>query len=288
MKLLNILKKYNHQVFMALVGLSFGACVKENQVPAYVTIPAFALSTTVAQGSASEKITDAWVYVDGTIQGIYPLPNITFPVLELGNRTITVFPGIRNNGTRSNPIIYPFYTAFEQNVVLESGKTITLNPTTTYITRTRFWQIEDFEVANSFNSDIDRNPALRFSNVTNGFEGKSGYIVVDKTTPQFEKASTVRAQLPNNSENIFIELNYRTEAFLTIGVIGSGGTQNVPTTTYKITLKPTDTWNKTYLNVTQEVKDLQATDFQIVIKGVLPDSASQARVWIDNVKLIQK
>lgn len=264
----------------------FNSCGKENSVPAYLYIPNFNLATKNTEGSSSQKITDAWVYVDGQINGVFPLP-ITLPVVELGAHEITVFPGIRNNGTRSNPVIYPFYNAFKINMTLKAGQIDTIRPSTTYINTSQFKIMENFESGHILTVNKDNNANIRFV-TADGLEGKSGQIILTKANPYMEKATSVRAQISESAENIYLEMNYKTESALAVGIIGSDATNTSGTTTYKITLFPTKEWNKTYINLTNEAKDLKKTDYQIVFQSLLPDSLSTATVWIDNIKLIQK
>jgi hypothetical protein len=268
--------------------LGFNGCVKENTVPAYLHITNFSLTTKVGEGSSAQKITDAWVYVDGIINGVFQLP-VTIPVTELGKREISIFTGIRNNGTRSNPIIYPFYNPYKITLDLKADKVDTLRPTTTYIATTQFKIMDNFESGTIFTTDKDGNTSLRFTTIDNGFEGKSGQITLTKTNALMEKASSIKTNLSDISDNIFLELNYKTEAPLSVGLIGSDPATNpTGTSSYKIILSPNKEWNKTYLNLTNEVKDLRMKDFQIVFKSILPEDLSTATILIDNVKLIQK
>ncbi len=270
---------------LSIFSLFSNGCGKENAVPAYVHIPSFSLTTKSGEGTNSHKITDAWVYVDGQINGVFQMP-VTLPITELGQHEITVFAGIRNNGTRSNPIINPFFEAYKINLNLSAGKVDTLRPKTAYIANTQFKMMENFESGNIFTVDRDKNATLRFTNVDNGFEGKSGQIVLTKANPIMEKASSTKAQLSDSAENIYLEMNYKTQAELTVGLVGSDNLGDI--STFKITLFPTKEWNKTYINLTNEAKDLKKKDFQIVIRSVLPDTLSTATILIDNVKLIQK
>ncbi len=260
-------------------------CGKENPVPAYLHIPAFSLTTKGGEGSSAHKITDAWVYVDGQINGVFQLP-ITLPVVELGQHEISLYAGVRNNGTRSNPVIYPFYNSFTFKMDLKAGKVDTIRPVTTYISNSQFKIMEDFELSNIFRIDRDNKSLLRFTNIENGFEGKSGQIVLTKSNPIMEKATTIKAQLSESSQNIYLEMHYKTDALLSVGLIGSDNLGDI--STYKIILFPNKEWNKTYINLTNEAKDLKKKDFQIVLKSSLPDSLSTASILIDNVKLIQK
>ena len=269
----------------SIFALLLSGCGKENAVPAYVHIPSFSLTTKSGEGSNAHKITDAWVYIDGQINGVFQMP-VTLPIVELGQHEITVFAGIRNNGTRSNPIINPFFESYKISINLKAGKVDTLRPTTAYIVNTQFKMMENFETGNIFTVDRDNNTTLRFTNVENGFEGKSGQIVLTKSNPIMEKATSVKAQLSDSAENIYLEMNYKTEAELSIGLVGSDNAGEV--SIIKIILFPNKEWNKTYINLTNEAKDLKKKDFQIVFRSLLPDALSTATILIDNVKLIQK
>jgi hypothetical protein len=263
-------------------------CAKENEVPAYLYIGSYNTTTVFGQGSANQKITDIWVYVDGQAQGIYPLP-AHFPVVDLGKHEIQVLPGVRNNGIKSNPIIYPFLKPYKINLELKSGKTDTLRPTTTYVEGDIFKMMEDFESGNSVTVDrAGGTSPIRFAQTLNGFEGKGASLSVSKSNPLFEVATVGKAKLPDNATSIFLEMHYKTGTPLSVGVIGSSPSNSTGITSYKIVLFPNTEWNKIYLNLTNEVKDLRQTDFQIVFRSLLPDSIPQATVQIDNLKLLQK
>ena len=276
------------KVWLILVFIFFNSCVKENEVPAYLYIPSFSLTTKAGEGSAMQKITDVWVYVDGQINGVFQMP-VTLPIVEIGKHEISIFAGIRNNGIKSNPVIYPFYTVYKINLDLKAGKVDTVRPTTTYVANTQFKIMEDFETNNNFRIDRDGNNSVSFTRVDSGFEGKSGQIVLTKAQKTMEKASATKAELSNVAENIYLELHYKTESELSVGIIGSDASTNPSgTASYKITLFPTKEWNKTYINLTNEAKDLKMKEFQIVFRSLLPDSLNTATILIDNVKLIQK
>jgi hypothetical protein len=271
----------------AFVCLFFNTCVKENEVPAYIYIPSFTLTTTSGQGTAAHKITDVWVYVDGNVQGIYQLP-AQFPVVDIGKHDIQLYPGVRNNGIKSNPVIYPFLNSFTEKLDLASGKIDTMRPTTTYINDTNFKILENFENGNTLTVDRDNTPAIRFGQMDNGFEGKCAGLTMTKTNSYFEKGISIKAQLPDALQSVYLEIHYKTQSPLSVGVFGSSTTNTIGLTTYKVTLFPTDVWNKTYINLTNEVKAMRLTDYQIVFKSLLPDSISTATVLIDNIKLLQR
>lgn len=277
---------YSKILFFCTYILLFNSCGKENPVPAYIHIPNFTVTTKNTEGSSSQKITDAWVYVDGQINGVFPLP-ATVPIIELGQHEVTIFAGIRNNGIRSNPVIYPFYNSFKITKNLTAGKTDTIRPNTTYVSNTQFKIMEDFENGNIFTVNKDNNANIKFATAT-GLEGKSAFITLTKANIIMEKASNIFASLSESAENIYLEMNYKTEAPLAVGLVGSDVNNLNGLTTYKITLFPNKEWNKTYINLTNEAKDLKKPNFQVVFQSLLPDTLSTATIWIDNIKLIQK
>lgn len=274
-------------IFSVFLSVLMASCIKENDVPAYLYIPSFGLTTSAGQGTAAHKITDVWVYVDGQAQGIYQLP-AQFPVVNIGKHEVQLFAGVRNNGIKSNPVIYPFLNSIKSIIDLKSGKIDTLRPITTYISGTAFKILEDFENLNTLNVDRDGVSTVRFGQVENGFEGKCASLTMNKTNSYFEKAISTKVTLPDASLNVYLEMHYKSQTPLAVGIIGTSPTNSSGLTTYKVTLFPTDVWNKTYINLTNEAKDLRMTDFQIVFKSLLPDSIATATVLIDNIKLLQR
>ena len=87
-------------------------------VPSYINIPSIEVVTDLTnEGSNSHKITDAWVYFDNNLQGVYPLP-ASFPVLLSGKQNISIKAGIKNNGIAATRVKYPFYDYFNAEITL--------------------------------------------------------------------------------------------------------------------------------------------------------------------------
>jgi len=121
------------------------ACEKEGQeaeIPAYLYLQPFELrSQEAGQGSASEKITEAWLSVDGAFLGAYSLPALV-PVLGEGTREISLQAGIRDNGIGRTPEVYPFYETFRTTRDLQTNSIDTIRPVIGYLDRARFSLID--------------------------------------------------------------------------------------------------------------------------------------------------
>ena len=271
--------------FCAFVAVCCSACVKQNNIPTYININAFSLTTKSNEGSNSQKITDAWVFLNGISNGVFPLPT-TFPILDTGSVEIEVFPGVRRDGIKSDPIIYPFYTSYKTNLPAASEKIYTLKPTITYNSSVQVGINEDFEHTNTLSVNRDPITNVLFTIINNGFEGKSVQATLDASNPTVEKCTSVRVPISQSANNAYIELNYKTNALLYVGLVASDAAYSDVSSVYKIALYPNTEWNKTYINVLDEVRGLNKAYFQIAIKSVKPDSLDKANIFIDNLKLI--
>jgi hypothetical protein len=232
---------------------------------------------------------DAHVFIDNENRGAYQLP-AKIPMLNLGQHTITILPGIRNNGIKSNPIPYAFAQRYEKVLNLVATKVDTIRPVTRYTNDTNIKMVENFEAnAHLFNSHRDQNVTFLITTEAGGLEGKAGKIVLDQTNKAMIKSTSSRYTFPTDAQNIYIELNYKTDVPLSVGFTafkqasGSTGEDNFP-----VVLYPKKEWNKTYINITNEVKASKAVEFQVTMGALLPDTLTTGTIWFDNIKLLQR
>ena len=119
----------------------------DQEIPAYISIDSISLTTNYAtQGTASQNITDAWVYLDDNLVGAFQLPVKRIPILATGKHKISVQPGIKKDGIGATRTNYVFYNTIERTVNLAEDsitKMGTLN--TTYQETTTFFLKEDFD-----------------------------------------------------------------------------------------------------------------------------------------------
>src|ERR1035437_8225163 len=137
--------KNNHQIFKLIhyqISLCIGVIVTisscslfnpGNPIPAYIHIDKIGVKVNSdgSQGSRSNKISDAWVYIDEQLIGCFELP-ATFPVLYEGKHEIKIRPGIKVNGIAATRTPYPFYTIYDSIIHLQKGVRTYLNPIVTY------------------------------------------------------------------------------------------------------------------------------------------------------------
>ncbi len=258
-------------------------------IPSYIRIEKINLLVTdtssSGQGTRSHKLTDAWVYIDDNPVGAFELP-VTFPVLYSGNHRITVRAGIKMNGISSTRTQYPFLTSFTQDADLQSGGTITLDPTVSYFSNTIFDWIEDFEGSGFkfLKSPHGTDTVIKTTTVSSEvFEGlKSGATGLDGSHGLFEAVSSTALNIPKNTP-VFLEMNYRCNQEFAVGVYASNS--NSPLVSLYI--NATDDWNKIYVNLSDAVNTTGFNPPFTFFIGMAKDANVAAPVlYIDNLKIL--
>lgn len=290
------MRKFYPLSFILLVSI-FASCKKinpEESTPGYILINDIQLSTKAdqSQGSSASKITEAFVYVDDNLQGVYELP-CKFPTLSTGNHRYTVRAGILMNGIKASRISYPFYSWFDTTFTLNPLERVSLKPKVAYNSSAKFYWLENFEnLGISLKKSRGSNEVQLISAPEKTFEGAAcGLLYVEPGTLYGELASTSAFTLPLQETPVYLEMNYKSNHPFTMGIYG-----NFPTTVKQepiISLNPTvnddgtSYWNKIYINLTPNISaNSGATDFKIYFGAVADESYPTPEIYFDNIKLV--
>ena len=275
----------------------FISCKKEEDkaiVPAYLHIDQFVINADFNKdGTESEKITTAWIYVNDVMLGAYDLP-AEFPVIANGPTKISVEAGMNLNGIARLRTPYPYYSFYNQQIDLTPDRVHYLNvgvdslPHGDYINYLNLTVIENFE-----------NPGFGLEPTP---KSDTTFIKVDKSEGAF-----VFKNEPTNSglislkpqhifevvsiskfdfvpvQNYYIELNYKSEIPFTVGVFMDRGFEIIQAPVVEVF--PSENWNKIYINLITELGQTQPVDYKIFI-GAINHETSTKEIFIDNVKLV--
>lgn len=267
------------------------------EIPSYIHVENFQLTTSVGEGSNSNAIVDAYVFIDGSFLGVYTLP-ATLPVLASGETRVEIAPGIKDNGIDATPEIYPFFDIYQVDVDLQATEVDTIRPVTQYSDDLKFSILENFEnTLQVFRDDIDEDDGTSVelsSEVV--FEGsRSGKIELTKDHPIIQVASIRLSELPIGSQGVYLELNYRSEVVFEAGVYYYNNL-NERTSDFRHGVNAKATWNKIYINMTPEFTDIvnipDLTEFQIGFRSVMARDEDgeyldgSREIYLDNVKLV--
>jgi hypothetical protein len=265
-----------------LTLLVFASCQKEDAVgiPAYIKIENIYLG----ENDSNSTITDAWVYINGQLQGVYELP-ATFPVLEEGNANIKVYAGIKNNGIASNRVIYPFYSSDTTNKVLTINASTEIYPTVN-IKGNIDGQFDDFDNGYSFNSDTC------FQVLSGGPYGKYGSLSLSDsdsiliTEINYQDFPLSFDNVPQQGSPTYMELDYKNNTSFLVGMYINF--PNSPTLEKGLLwVNPKEDWNKIYIDLTQTVSEaIGAETFSIFIKMQRDSNLDENKLDFDNIRII--
>jgi hypothetical protein len=287
-KFLSFIKCSFYSLLFSFFLLSAVSCKKNDLVPSYIHIDQITFQKNEAiDKSNSTKITDAWVYVDDNLIGIFELP-ATFPVLASGSHTISVKAGIKLNGIAMSRGYYPFYTTYYTTINLEAEKIDTIRPVVSYFPDKIQWK-EDFEDAgiSIVKYNTSDTSIIKTTLPADAFEGSfSGVANLTESKPYVLCVSDSTIDIPQTQSAVFLELNYKTDTYLQIGMFAKtalGTSDKIPA----ITLNPTSEWKKIYINLTPAVNQTNNVEgFKVFFEAIKDANYATQNIYIDNVKLL--
>ena len=252
-------------------------------IPAYIAVDAFNLTTDYSsEGSNSQNITDAWIFINDNLLGVYPIP-FEVPVLKEGSFNLKIFSGVKANGMASARDRYLFYNAHEEQVTFNKGETLKIDPQITYSSESKFAWMEDFDEANlSFTYAVGSDTVIEKS-TDDVFEGTySGKVHMTSEMDYFEMQSPSFTDLPLNKTPVYLEVNFKTNTPVLVALYTD--TEQLPL----VYLATTDIWKKIYINLDDAMNsNVYSTTFKVSF-GVLRsgDTPSSPEFYFDNIKLV--
>lgn len=266
--------------------LFFTTCKKYQPAPSAFFIKPVSLNVapTSQQGSASHKITDLFLYVNGKFQGAYAYGS-TMPIVNYGESVrIDIFAGIKNNGISGTTITWTFYDKISFDTLVESGKTIERGLTFKYNPGVNFLWLEDFDGAGISlvrSSPTSLTTSLNIVSSAESFQGKSAMFELPSNIILGQFESSIAYTIPLGNPNVYLELNYKCDLELEVGITDGVNLKNA------ITLNAKSEWNKIYIQLAEAANRLPApTQQKIYFRALNPNQMNNARVWLDNIKLI--
>lgn len=276
------------------LGFIFSGCVKNNPDPSWLEVNKWDLqinsSSVMYTGELTENITDAWVFVDDQIIGVFEVP-FKIPILKSGSVNIKIYPTVKNNGISATKKIYPFLEVYEINTELVQNQTLTLNPTTRYYSNTNFW-VEDFEDAGvKIQDDPNTVAHLETGNDPLILEYGNNYGHVSLTSPESFWIAKTNGQLnlPKNGKDVYLEIDYYNTNSVTTGLMAAAATGNVGNTNVQLNKQDPSSikWKKIYIELTEITSHSQSAQyFEVTFEALFDAIGSQGDIYIDNIKVV--
>ena len=277
-------------VILFLAGISCEKFSGDQTIPAYLSIDSIYLTTDYqSQGTASQRITDAWVYVDDEFLGAYELP-ARFPVLKTGKHTVKIWAGIKKNGIGATRVSYNFYIPVQKDITFTPDSSSRMGILkTTYQTTTLFSWREDFEDVSISLDTTNRSSAWisLTQSADSTFEGAhSGRVALDSIHDFFE--CKTRNEYPIPTAPVYLEMNFNTTNSVTVGLFTYSTT--IAYQTPVITLNPTNgVWKKIYIDLTTTLNAYPGMIAYRVYLGTFKDPGLKTGVILfDNFKVVTR
>lgn len=262
--------------FLVLVTLFSAACDVPSQKTAsfsYMQIDEMKL------GGTAGNFTDAWIFLDGQANGVYELPS-RIPFVSDETVEVSIQAGIRENGIKSSPRVYPFVENFEISLDLEDGEEVLLTPVFNYLENVKIRLDSDFQDLDDFGFDEDGIDSIKIQ-VTEDGEGlirlKGGQVLEEATL-------LVYNEFPKNGSPIYLEIDYRGNLDLDVGLIGISGGDLFKD--YFVSLRSDFEWKKAFINFTDLVIASNFNGYQILLGADNSENTQEALIYIDNIKLL--
>jgi hypothetical protein len=273
---------------VAIGAFAFDGCSvfdPAEEIPSYVRIDSISLqiNNSNLEGSASHKITDAWVYIDGDLIGAFEMP-VNIPVLAEGTHQILVLAGIKQNGLSSTRAIYPEYKGWSSSITLTRGEIVSVSPVVEYYAATNFMWMCDFDQpGTNINDNFGPWPGRMIEvSGAQAFENESGYVMLYSDTTEFYAQSSLSYQF-NGAYDIYLEMNYSCNQNFVVGIYCVQTAAYIPW----VEISASTSWNKIYIRLNDAVLT-QPPGGSYHVYVAMKKDAAVANPWlaIDNLKLI--
>lgn len=261
-------------------------------IPGYVVVEDYSVSTISGQGTSNSNLKEMWVYANDNIQGVYSTP-LKVPVLESGSTRITCYPGIWNNGIGSLRIRYPFLAAFDTVVNLSPNTEVSIHPRFTYLSNLDIDASRNFDTSLGFNSYGSNEGSM--SHVTDPdlvFEGIGSALIGLNTDQDYFMFTDANSFAFTTGNTVFLEMNYSCNNSFNVGCLITDGSNSSKVPVLTVTPTTSDasgvqSWNKIYLDFgALGLVAPGADSFRIYFEGTSTES-DQPRIYLDNLKLVK-
>ena len=279
---------------LILLNFILSSCVKNNDDPSWIKVNKWSLNSNLnanyPQGELTHNFTDACVFVDNKIMGIFEVP-FKIPLLKSGNVNIIIYPVVKNNGISSTKKIYPFVEPFNVSVNLVKNNTVTISPITRYNSITKFW-IEDFEdatikIENNSESKVqihsgDDKMILKYGNYYGGI------TLTEKDSVWLAKTNG-HLVLPKSGKEVYLEIDYYNTASLLTGVLACNSSNSIDNPNIQLNKQDILSvgWKKIYIDLKELISYSTTADyFEITFKALFEAGLTSRYIYMDNIKLV--
>ena len=238
----------------------------------------------ILEENSSHNITDAWVYINDNLQGVYELP-ANFPVLASGKQKLRVRAGVKDNGISATRIPYPFYSSYIiEELEFQENTTISITPAVKYLEDIILDENSENFDGNGLNLEID-STTFWIDNIES-LDGNYGVITLSDSIFSAEITTKEIEGLPQEGAHVYLELDYKCNTEFLIGVYVNFPQSSVLQKDL-LWITPKADWNKIYVNLTSTISEAVGADsFKIFIAMQRDFTIEKNTIYFDNLKVV--
>ncbi len=269
---------------------------QEDLTPSWLAVQDVNFTTNeTTEGVNSHSIVDGWVYIDNETAGVWEIP-FRMPVLEEGEHQLLIIPGIRINGRSSTRVTNSFYEPYFTTFNLTKEQTTNIIPSFKYKNTCNFIARDDFE-----DTGIILNPRTSVDSTKFVTISKSDFPDIVKygnncgslTISSSDTLATVYTELnlEVRQTKMYLEFDYLTTNSFAIGIINKtdGGVEQIQPLEFGVLRTDPDDfqWKKIYFDISEQVNlNPFAETFELYLATVLDVENTEAKIYIDNIKIV--
>ncbi|MEZ4912211.1 MAG: hypothetical protein R2774_15290 [Saprospiraceae bacterium] len=276
---------YNTILILVFFQMSCGLNDNEAPIPGYLNFTSIGVAPYGGSNVETNSITDLYVFLDGQIQGVFPLPaKVPIPNPEK-SQELTILAGIKNNGVAANPVFYPFYKSFVKTIQMEPLEVIDMPILFEYADKAKIKYYENFESINSiFTLNVGGTNGTIQKDNTDATVGVScGKVTLGSgmTTLQLATSTGVRKTDVAGGAS-YVEFDYKGDGVISVGILKRSGANQLEQ--YKVFVPCKNEWNKIYIDFADLISPKDFDDYRILLGFSRKDNNNIANIQIDNLK----
>ena len=293
-----MIKLIRYSTFLLLVLIA--SCEgKRETLPAYISIPNinFEYQNVSIVGNGGTAITDAWIFDNDNLLGVFELPAVVAVSTE-GTHELTVAAGIKLNGISGTREAYPYYKKWIKDITLSPLDTVHVQPSVSYFLETGISFKEEFQdivlgIDTISSSDVALERVF-IENQPSYLDSYVGKAVLTPDNPGLKAYTKNLFLVPTTvSLPIYLEMDYKCNQDLVIGyIIDTPSTGKLDN--QLISLRSTVTngemvWKHIYIDLTDQFAgQVSATGFGVSFTALYSSANPEGYIYIDNVKVVNQ
>lgn len=259
-------------------------------VPIYLHIDSPTIVDDGLVGNINSKIPDVYVTVNNTDLGGYQMP-VNVPVLSDGDARMIISGGVYQNGIVSQRAEYPFWRPDTFTIVNpQAGQVYVHHPVYHYYADVMHSLLTDFNSATGFDTTMHLASGIDVDSIT-GRIWQCGVISLSATDSVKGSLETLTPAdlITTNGRQAYLEFNYKqsgTAQAVSFDVgLRATTTTGLITDNTVLTIFPTTSWKKTYVDFSTFISNNLGSTFQVYFVGY-NSSAAPVDFYFDDVKLL--